>query len=103
MLVMIAFNENLPTIEPLKNGKTFARDDYIAQVINGVFLPYCCVPSFHHGFVHFFNRIKGTQWRTIGLYEGQAFGMSKVLIGGDKGAHKGAMGKGAAGNRTSGL
>jgi hypothetical protein len=30
MLVMIAFNENLPAIEPFKNGKTFAGNDYIA-------------------------------------------------------------------------
>jgi hypothetical protein len=46
MLVMIAFNENLPAIKPFKNGKTFARNDYIAEVVNGVFLPYCGVPSF---------------------------------------------------------
>jgi hypothetical protein len=38
MLVMIAFNENLPAIKPFKDGKTFARDDYIAEMVNSVFL-----------------------------------------------------------------
>jgi hypothetical protein len=46
MLVMIAFNENLPAIKPFKDGKTFARNNYIAEVVDGIFLPYCGVPSF---------------------------------------------------------
>jgi hypothetical protein len=39
MLVMIPFNENLPAIEPFKNGKAFTGNNYIAQVVNGVFFP----------------------------------------------------------------
>jgi hypothetical protein len=67
--------------------KAFTGNNYIAQMINSVFLAYCCVPSFHHCFVHLLARRKWTQWRAIGLYEGQAFGMSEVGVCSDESAH----------------
>ena len=56
MLVMIAFNENLPAIEPFKNGKTFARNDYIAEMVDSVFFPYCCIPIVSQAFRPFLQQ-----------------------------------------------
>ena len=86
-LVVVASYEDFSSIKSFKNAKALAWDDYITQVVDSVFFAYCFVPSFYHGFVHFFNGIKWTQWRTIGLYKGQAFGMSKVGVCDDESAH----------------
>ena len=86
-LVVVASYEDFSSIKSFENTKALAWDDYITQMVDSVFFAYCFVPSLYHGFVHFFTGIKWTQWRAIGLYEGQAFGMSEVGVCNNEGAH----------------
>ena len=59
--VVIAFYQDLVTVEPLKDAEALPVDHDVAQVIHFVRGAHTLVPALHHGLVHLLCRSKRTE------------------------------------------